>query len=244
LTEHEYYSLDDLKKIASTKPETLAERRGIAAMAFLYLTGMRVGAFLTLLISCVDLRQKKIYQVTSMGVRTKFHKASVTTFLNIPELIEVVKDWDEEVRTLFPSQQTWYAPIRPQREGKGQFFITEEVASPYRGKELRREMKSVCVRAGVVFRSAHKLRHGPAVFGIKNSKNIKELKAISQNMMHSSISVTDSIYGNLSGEDFIATVSKLGVQPDDQSDGVSGDLLKALIKLSGNPELLKKILDS
>jgi site-specific recombinase XerC len=54
-------------KIASLNPETLAEKRGRAAMIFMYLSGMRVGAFLTLPIECVDLGQMKIYQIPSMG---------------------------------------------------------------------------------------------------------------------------------------------------------------------------------
>lgn len=245
IKEHLYYRLEDMMKIAALIPKTLIEKRGQAAMVFLYLSGMRVGAFLTLSIECVDLSQMKIYQVPSMGVSTKFHKAGITTLLNIPELLKIVWEWDKEVRMHFPHNQTWYAPIRRDRGSFGQFYITGGKASPYRSKELRREMQKLCNRAGVPFLSAHKLRHGHAVFGIKNAQNIKELKAVSQNLMHSSISITDGIYGKLAGDDFTETIARLGnpqaTKP--KENDLSNDLIRALIKLQANPTLLGKLLE-
>jgi integrase len=103
----------------------------------------------------------------------------------------------------------------------------------------------ICNRACVTFRSAHKLRHGHAIFGIKNSRNIQDLKAISQNLMHSSLTVTDGIYGNLSGEDFTETISKLGNPQFEKTkeSGISIDLVRAMIKLQENPTLLNKLLN-
>jgi integrase len=214
-------------------------------MAFLYLSGMRVGAFLTLPIECVDLNQMKIYQVPAMGVSTKFHKAGITTLLNIPEILKIVREWDEAVRSNFSPKQTWFAPICRTRGSYGHFYVSEKKASPYRSKELRREMLMLCKRAGVTFWSAHKLRHGHAVFGIKNAQNIKELKAISQNLMHSSLTVTDGIYGNLTGEDFTETVSMLGhtITGKEMENGLSEDLIRAILKIQGNPQLLKRVLE-
>jgi integrase len=242
--EHQYYTLDEIIRIASLTPNSLAEKRGIAAMVFMYLSGMRVGAFLTLPISCVDMAQLKIFQVPSMGVATKFHKSSITTLLNIPELLPIVKNWDAEVRKQYPPYQTWFAPIRPQRENFGHFITTDKKASPLRSKSLHKEMKELCKRAEVPFRSAHKLRHGHAMFGIKNSQNIQDLKAISQNLMHSSISITDSIYGNLTGEDFTKTISNLGNSQTEKTkeDKITDDLVRAIIKLQENPILLKNLL--
>lgn len=244
--EHEYYSFEDMLKIAALKPSTLMERRGQAAMIFMYLTGMRVGAFLTLPIECVEMKQLKVFQVPAMGVSTKFQKAALTTFLNIPELLKVVSEWDEDVRKQFPAFQTWFAPIRTKRGKYGEFYFPETKASPYRSKELRREMIRICENTEVSFLSAHKLRHGHAVFGIKNAQNIKELKAISQNMMHSSIIITDSIYGNLTGDDFTETISGIGNKNTSTQDEkeISYDLVRAILKLQDNPKLLKKILNS
>lgn len=247
ITEHDYYTLDEMLKIAAIVPNTLAEKRGRAAMSFLFLSGMRVGAFLTLPIRCVDMVHMRISQLPSMGVATKFHKAAVTTLLNIPDLLQVVKEWDAEIRQYYPDYQTWFAPIRPQQGHAGNFFATDKKASPLRSKEFRKEMIALCQQANVPFRSAHKLRHGHAMFGIKNAQNIQELKTISQNLMHSSITTTDSIYGGLAGSDFTDTVLRLGnSHPGGESSTPENinALVQAIVKLQNNPELLRMILNA
>lgn len=214
-------------------------------MAFMFLSGMRVGAFLTMPISSVDLKNKKIYQLPSLGVATKFQKASITTLLNIPRLFDIVCEWDSEVRTIFPSSQTWYAPIRSHGKKEAEFNITDKKASPLRSKELRHEITVLCEQANIPFRSVHKLRHGHAMFGIKNAQNIQELKAVSQNLMHSSISITDGIYGNLSGDELNSAIANLGSYKavPGLSPELAKNLLEALLKLQQNAQMINKLLE-
>ena len=243
--EHQYYLLDEILRIAALTPTSLTLRRGIAAMAFMFLSGMRVGAFLTMPISSVDLKNKKIYQLPSLGVATKFQKASITTLLNIPRLFDIVCEWDSEVRTIFPSSQTWYAPIRSHGKKEAEFNITDKKASPLRSKELRHEITVLCEQANIPFRSVHKLRHGHAMFGIKNAQNIQELKAVSQNLMHSSISITDGIYGNLSGDELNSAIANLGSYKavPGLSPELAKNLLEALLKLQQNAQMINKLLE-
>ena len=49
-----------------------------------------------------------------MGVRTKNKKHATTFLLPIPELLEVVKDWDREVRKVNP-EGLWFAPFSPRQ---------------------------------------------------------------------------------------------------------------------------------
>jgi integrase len=63
---------------------------------------------------------------------------------------------------------------------------------------------------GVEYYSAHKLRHGHAVYALKHAKTMAELKAISQNLMHSSIGITDGIYGRLVDDDVNRVITHLG----------------------------------
>jgi hypothetical protein len=58
--------------------------------------------------------------------------------------------------------------------------------------------------------SKNKFRHGHAVYSIKLAKTVAELKAISQNLMHSNLSITDGIYGILSREDRKNYITNLG----------------------------------
>lgn len=82
--------------------------------------------------------------------------------------------------------------------------------------------------AGVTYQSPHKLRHGHVVYGIKNARSLEELKAISQNVMHSSVVITDKIYGNLVGNDVAEIIARLG-RP--RSDASREELRNKLIDL-------------
>ena len=48
---------------------------------------------------------------------------------------------------------------------------------------------------------------------------MEQLKAISQNVMHSTVGITDGIYGNLVSDDVHATIASLAnVKPEKESD--------------------------
>jgi len=63
---------------------------------------------------------------------------------------------------------------------------------------------------GLPYHSAHKFRHGHAVYGIKNSKDIGDLKTVSMNLMHSNLSITDGVYGVLSTLEVSKRILELG----------------------------------
>jgi hypothetical protein len=60
------------------------------------------------------------------------------------------------------------------------------------------------------YHSPHKFRHGNAVYSIKLAKDIAALKAVSQNLMHSNLSITDGVYGILSQTDLREQIALLG----------------------------------
>jgi hypothetical protein len=63
---------------------------------------------------------------------------------------------------------------------------------------------------------------------LKRADNIGQLKAISQNLMHANISITDGIYGGLSDSDINEQITSLTEEklPDDNES------LKELLKLT------------
>ena len=81
-------------------------------------------------------------------------------------------------------------------------------------------------RVGLPYHSPYKFRHGHAVYGIKNARTISSLKAISQNLMYSSLKITDGIYGVLSDLDVQSEISSLGKKQDDDLIQKLRDLLK------------------
>jgi len=50
------------------------------------------------------------------------------------------------------------------------------------------------VKVGLPYHSLHKFRHGHIHYGLKNSKAFGDFKAVSLNVMHSSMEITDQFY--------------------------------------------------
>jgi integrase len=207
LHKRELYTLDDVRRLVSVPAESLAERRLRAAVALLFLSGMRIGAFLTLPLECVDIQGRQIMQLPSKGVHTKNSKAAVTFLLNIPDLLEVVEEWDTFLRQKLPPEAYWYAHL----DAWGELCEKQPIGDrAERRKDFRIALRGLCARAGVRYLSAHKFRHGHAVYALKQAKTPAQMKAISQNLMHSNMGITDGIYGRLVNDDVRDMIMGLG----------------------------------
>ncbi len=207
LAERSYWKLDDIRKITALKPSSLRERRDIAALAFLLLSGMRIGAFVTLPLECVDVARRRVMQLPEKGVQTKNSKAAVTFLLPIPDLLEVVTEWDKHMRTL-KGEYNWFPKMLPD----GLTVVSGLLKGNYNGRTetFDKGLRHLCELSGVPYKSPHKIRHGHGVYGMKNSKDMGQLKAISQNLMHANIGITDGIYGKLAEEDLAEILSNFG----------------------------------
>lgn len=111
--EHEYVSLDEMRQLVQFQvpDDDLALKRDQAAAALLFLSGMRASAFVSLPIQAIDLESRSIKQWPELGVKTKNHKRATTYLLPIPELFQVVANWDALVRSALPATASWYAPV-------------------------------------------------------------------------------------------------------------------------------------
>ena len=236
---HQFYTLEEMQKIASLPVDNLTERRDRAAACFLFLSGMRADAFVTMPINAVDMAKNQIKQLPALGMRTKNKKAAITHLLQIPELLEVVQEWDQFVKTTLPVNALWYATLSTSQHLTGRTYAGTE-----RRAFITKGLIRLCNRANIPYRSPHKLRHGHAVYGIKHAKTIEQLKAVSQNLMHHSITITDGVYGNLAAEDVAATIASLGSTPTPPAGPVdTSAFMEALAKLAQNPELIKKVME-
>jgi site-specific recombinase XerD len=206
----EYWRLEDVRRVIALEPENLREERDIAALAFLFVSGMRIGAFVTLPAACVDIARRRIEQLPERGVQTKNHKAAITFFVGIPDLLAVVEKWDAKVKAL-KGEYNWYPALNT-----GGWAGTELKAGLLTGQYTGRAeafdegMKMLCERAGVPYKSPHKIRHGHGVYAVKNSKNMGQLKAVSQNMMHAHVGITDGIYGKLAEDELSDIMAQIG----------------------------------
>ena len=88
-------------------------------------------------------------------------------------------------------------------------------AGEHRSSIATRDLTRWLSKVGLTYHSPHKFRHGHAVYALKNAKDVSVLKAVSQNLMHENLTITDGIYGILSETDVRKQISELGQKLDD-----------------------------
>ena len=81
------------------------------------------------------------------------------------------------------------------------------------------------------YHSPHKFNHGFAAYSLKQSDNIEELKAVSLNLMHSNLQVTDGIYVILAKEDVRDIITSLGEKSISEGQDDKIILINAIQKL-------------
>jgi integrase len=207
------YTVEEAIKLATFPVTFLSEHRTQAAVALLFLSGMRIGAFMSLPINCVDLEHMRIFQLPERGVMTKNRKAAITTLLNISELLKVVRTWDIFVREKLDENLCWY----PHMDSYSGFLPEDSInreALANRRIDFCDSLRNLCNMAGVEYRSAHKFRNGHAVYALKHCQTMSQFKSVSQNLMHSTIGITDGVYGNLVRDDVHDTI--LGLSNNDE----------------------------
>ena len=145
----------------------------------------------------------------------------------------MVRAWDLEIRARLPEDSWWFAPLSPDT---GVFDASIREVGEHRSSKANKDLRDWLSRVGLPYHSPHKFRHGNAVYGVQHSKDVADLKAVSQNLMHSSLTVTDGIYGILSTADVGKRISGLG---EKLAAGAAsqGDIASQIIALA---EMLKK----
>lgn len=226
--DHEAYEVADVLALLEVLAGDARTARIQAAAAFLFLSGARVGAFVTLPIKAIDLDALSVRQWPEMGVHTKFGKSATTHLMDIPDLLDVVRAWDRRVRAELPAEAMWY----PDLAGlPGQETLVPVLdANRTRAHALRYDLQALCARAGVAYLSPHKFRHGFAVHALNNSKTPADWKAVSQTLMHSDLSTTDGVYGILKDEDVAGRIARLGGGTSGQE--TKEDLLRQLREIT------------
>ncbi len=225
------FTLSMVREITALKPRSLVEERDIAAVAFLFLSGMRDGAFCSLPIRSVDITRDPIMvrQWPQWGVRTKGDKAANTYLLPNPDLEdlrEIVRAWHRKIAPIVGEKGMWFTIFDA---GTGN-PAANQVPGLSRSGDLGDRLKLLCARAGIEYASPHRIRHGHVVHAMSYCRSMDELKAVSQNVMHNSITTTESIYGDLPSDSIAATLMVMSQRESDPENGMR--LTSSLFKRS------------
>lgn len=158
---------------------------------------MRITAFVSLPVRCVDIAKMTVFQFPSEGVLTKNSKTSITILLPINPLLEVISEWDEILRKELGSDALCYPKMSTDGLRWGNSYGDTEASR----KSFRRGLRKLCNLTGVEYKSSHKLRKGHGVYAIDHSDNYQDFQAYSQNMGHEDPGTTYKYYSKLSNDD-------------------------------------------
>jgi integrase len=225
--EHEYVSLEEILQLIAVPHDEgdLALLRDKAAAALLFLSGARASAFTTFPISALDLPARTLRQWPEIGVATKNGKHATTFLLPIPELLSVAQAWDDLVHSKLQPSTPWYAPISAQW---GSQSLEELPPGKNRHQALDKRLRRLFNLASLPYKSAHKFRHGHAVYGLLKAQTMADYKAVSMNLMHHDIKITDSIYAPIMSNEVQLRISRLSDSKPDQVENSLESLVRSL----------------
>jgi integrase len=227
--EHKYVSLEEVRKLMTVQVRSTdyATLRDKAAAALAFCSGIRGGALTTLPIEAVALDDLCLYQYpVEYGVKTKNKKKGKTFLYDFPDLLEVIRAWDDVARVALSPTDPWYFPVT---QHWGKQTLEPREPGKHRVSSLDRRLKRLYGLAEIpeLAKSSHKFRHGFAVYGLQHAQSMEEYKAISQNLMHADISTTDSIYAEPSLARRKNIVTGMGSRP--VTEMPNQDLIHAIV---------------
>lgn len=200
--------------------ETVLQRRDRAFVAFLFLTGSREGAAITLRLGHIDLANACAH-FDGRIVDTKFGKSFTKAFFLMGAPCErIVRDWISELRMqqhfsdsdpLFPKTRVGVGVSR-QFEALG--IDPEPWSSP---SSAARIFKQAFVSAGLPPFSPHRVQDTLAEMAKDHCRTPVDYKAWSQNMGHDDVLTTFRSYGSVAPGrqvDLLARFRKRGPLPD------------------------------
>ena len=180
--------------------DTVIQRRDRALVAFLFLSGSREGAAISLRLGHIDL-QNACVQFDGRSVNTKFAKSFTSGFFPIgAEVEQIVRDWIDELRNVHLFSDT--DPLFPKTNvgvGKSRRFEAlgiagEPWASP---SSAARIFKAAFQSAGLPPFSPHRVRDTLAELSKDHCRTPEDYKAWSQNLGHEDVLTTFRSYGSV-----------------------------------------------
>ncbi|MCX5568167.1 MULTISPECIES: tyrosine-type recombinase/integrase [Kaistia] len=188
---------DHIRRVlAAMDDQTVIERRDRALVAFIFLTGMRVGAVISLRCKHVKLADRQVMQ-DAREVNTKFGKNMLTSWFPVGDDIEhIVVAWVKERlesgakpdAPLFPAKPRYRLPGDETPE-KDAFWKTSE--------PVREVFQEACQAAGIDYINPHSVRDTLMLLGLEMCATWEELKAWSQNLGHEKLDTSMVHYGKL-----------------------------------------------
>lgn len=212
------------KLLSDLPSDTTLQRRDRALIAFLFLTGSREGAAITIRLGHVDLAHSCVH-FDGRSVDTKFGKTFTTAFFPMaPPCEQIVRDWIAELRQ--DHQFSNSDPLLPKtRVGVGperRFAALGIDQAPWSNPSSAAKIfKQAFINAGLPPFSPHRVRDTLAELASQHCRTPEDYKAWSQNMGHDDVLTTFRSYGSVATGrqvDLMTRFRKRGLLHDSDDD--------------------------
>ena len=181
--------------------DSFLDQRDRALMAFIFLTGVRDGAVVSLKRKHLDLARNCVFQ-DAREVKTKNRKTINTWFFPVDGVVRaIVEEWVRVLECdldrgpddyLFPAVYVAFNSQAAKFES-GE-LSREACAGP---DAVRRAFRRIFSLAGLPYFNPHSFRKTLVLLGLRVSRNPEEFKAWSQNLGHEDMLTTFSAYGTI-----------------------------------------------
>ncbi len=98
------------------------------------------------------------------------------------------------IRAVLPPKGLWFSPLLPST-GEIDRRASVDTIGENRGRNVTKNLRDWLLGNGLSYHSPHKFRHGHAFYFKKRAKDFGDIEALKENLMHSNVQTTDSIYG-------------------------------------------------
>jgi integrase len=182
--------------IEATPRDTLEGLRDAAVISIVFLTGIRVGALISLKIKHVRPEARQINQ-DSDEVQTKFGKNQVTTWFPVGEMYEtILLEWLEARKAAGATDEDPLFPRKP--SAFGSHFDEQDAELPWvSSRPINDIFKKACREAELPYFNPHSVRHTLTRMARTVCRTDEEKKAWSQNLGHKHMRTTDESYGHV-----------------------------------------------
>jgi integrase/recombinase XerD len=216
----DYPSCEQIRAVLASMPSnTVIEKRNRALIAFVFCTGVRDGALISLKLKHINPDKKRVIQ-DPKEVKTKFSKTINTHFYPVGDDVhDIVMEWVKFLR-----EEMFYGDADPLFSKEKQVYdASEGFQSGHLSREhwasaspVRILFKQAFESAGMTYSSPHRFRDTLAALGRNLCVSTSEQLAWARNMGHESPATTFGVYGYQSPEEQFEVIARLGEKkPED-----------------------------
>lgn len=213
-------TLEQIEHVIKSMPtETEVQKRDRALISLLILSGCRVTAITSLKLKHVDLDNERIEQ-HPQDVKTKFSKKIVTFFFPVGDIFkDIFIEWVHFLKN--EKHFDFNSPLFPKTkltlDENDQFsrqeldFVAWQSTTP-----IRTIVRQAFESAGLDYYNPHSFRDTIMQLGYQVCKTAEDIKALSQNLGHSSPLTTLTSYGHIEEYNQGEIIKRLGKNDDDK----------------------------